>query len=207
MARPAPSELDDETVAVPSSVRFPVELVPPEGFDPEDPATWPRVEGRLEWVAGRLLFMPPCGFTQQMTVTRVVFTLQQWAMEHPAFAVGTNEAGIRLGLDSRGADAVVWRCADLPAGGHKFVKAVPALAVEVAGGDEEPEAALREKARWYLAQGVPLVWLVLPDERKVVVVTPHGESSHGAADALPPSAALPDLVPLVEELLPTLNPR
>ena len=30
MARPAPSELDVETVPVPGSVRFPVELTPPD---------------------------------------------------------------------------------------------------------------------------------------------------------------------------------
>jgi len=51
MARPAPGELDVETVPVPGSVRFPVELTPPDGFDPARLETWPRVEGRLEWLA------------------------------------------------------------------------------------------------------------------------------------------------------------
>ena len=53
------SEPYSETIPVPSSVPFPVELEPPEGFRPEEPASWPRIDGRLEWVGGRLLYMPP----------------------------------------------------------------------------------------------------------------------------------------------------
>ena len=56
MARPAPSELDPDSIPVPATVRFPVELEPPDGFDPTRLETWPRVEGRLEWVEGRLLY-------------------------------------------------------------------------------------------------------------------------------------------------------
>src|SRR5436309_15130717 len=108
MARPARSELDEETFPVPGSVRFPVELTPPDGFYPERLETWPRVEGRLEWVAGRLLYMPPCGDLQQLTTTDLVRTLANWALSRPDFAVGTNEAGMLLGGDVRGAEATVW---------------------------------------------------------------------------------------------------
>src|SRR2546429_3767620 len=93
MARPAPIDIDEETIAVPGTVRFPVELTPPDGFDPARLETWPRVEGRLEWVGGRLLYMPPCGDRQQYTVADVVVTLGNWVRSHPQFAVGTNEAG------------------------------------------------------------------------------------------------------------------
>src|SRR5262245_17642277 len=99
----------DDVIHVPASVRFPVELVPPDGFDPVRLETWPRVEGRLEWVGGRLLYMPPCGEMQQATVADVVGVLIPWQRAHPEFSVGTNEAGMRLGEDSRGADAGVWR--------------------------------------------------------------------------------------------------
>ena len=103
MARPAPIDIDEETIPVPGSVRFPVELTPPDGFDPARLETWPRVEGRLEWVGGRLLYMPPCGDRQQYTVADVVATLIIWVRAHPEFAVGTNEAGMHLGGDSRAA--------------------------------------------------------------------------------------------------------
>ena len=105
MVRPAPSELADETIPVPGCVRFPVELTPPEGFDPGRPETWPDVAGRLEWVAGRLLYMPPCGDRQPATVLDVVMVLGNWVRSHPEFFAGTGEAGIRLGDDTRGADA------------------------------------------------------------------------------------------------------
>jgi hypothetical protein len=55
----------DETITLPRAVRFPVELRPPPGFDPERIETWPHVVGRLELVDGRLLYMLPCSDVQQ----------------------------------------------------------------------------------------------------------------------------------------------
>ena len=199
VARPAPSEFDEETIDVPRTVRFPVELTPPEDFDPERLETWPRVEGRLEWVEGRLLYMPPCGARQQQTVADLVMTLGNWVRAHPEFAVGTNEAGMRLGDATRGADGAVWRRKDLGGDPAGLPRVPPVLAAEVAGRDE-PEAHLREKARWYLDVGVPVVWLLLPKEGEVLVITRAGESRHRKGDRLPPDPRLPDLVPTVDEL-------
>lgn len=70
-----PPETHDETITVPASARFPIELTPPEDFEPERPETWPQVAGRLEWVGGRLLYMPPCGIRQAMVVADVVIAL------------------------------------------------------------------------------------------------------------------------------------
>jgi Uma2 family endonuclease len=199
MARPAPKDLGEETVPVPGSVRFPVELVPPEGFDPARLETWPEVVGRLEWVEGRLLYMPPCGGRQQETVADAVITLGNWARAHPDFVVGTNEAGMRLGKDTRAADVAVWRRADTRRGdpGLRFVP--PVLAVEVTGRDEG-ERALRAKARWYLAAGVPIVWLLLAEVREVVVVTEAGASRYRSGERLPAHPLLPGLEPTVDEL-------
>ena len=199
MARPAPSELDEETFPVPGSVRFPVELTPPDGFDPARLETWPRVAGRLEWVAGRLLYMPGCGDLQQDTVTDVVATLAIWGRAHPEFVVGTNEAGMRLGKDTRAADAAVWRRADLGPYTKGFRTVPPVLAVEVTSR-EEPPLALREKARWYLDAGVSVVWIVVPEQREVLVITREGDSRHGRGDRLPPHSQLPDLAPAVDDL-------
>ncbi len=199
MARPAPIDLDEKTIAVPGTVRFPVELTPPDGFDPARLETWPRVEGRLEWVGGRLLYMPPCGDRQQDTVADVVAALITWVRSHTDFVVGTNEAGMRLGEDSRGADAAIFRRADVGEyqGGFRCVP--PVLAVEVAGR-YEGEAQLREKAQWYLGVGVPIVWLVFPAERDVAVVTSDGERGFGAGERLPADPRLPGLAPLTDEL-------
>jgi Uma2 family endonuclease len=199
MARPAPSEPDDEAIPVPASVRFPVELTPPPGFDPARPETWPRVEGRLEWVEGRLLYMPPCARLQRETVADVVATLVLWSRARPGFTVGTNEAGMRLGDDTRAADAGVWRRSDPGARHAGLSRAAPVLAVEV-GGRNEGEAELREKARWYRQVGVPVVWLLLPEEHVVIVITRAGDRVHRVGERLPAEPELPGLEPLVDEL-------
>jgi len=206
MAKPAPSELEAETIPVPRTVRFPIELIPPEGFDPARLETWPRVEGRLEWVDGRLLYMPPCGDRQQDTVSDLVATLINWVRSHPQLVVGTNEAGMLLADDVRAADAAVWRRADCGAysGGVRRVR--PVLAAEVASRDE-PEATLREKARWYLDVGVEVVWLLFPKEREVLVVTRGSESRHRMGEQLPCDPCLPDLAPSVDELFVQVSAR
>src|SRR5207247_1788368 len=104
-----PSEPDSETIRVPASVRFPVELEPPEGFRPEEPASWPRIDGRLEWVGGRLLYMPPCGAVQQGVSVGVVTILGKWGEEHPEFFVGGNEAVMILCKVDRCSAGVVRR--------------------------------------------------------------------------------------------------
>jgi Uma2 family endonuclease len=196
MARPAPRELREETFQVPASVRFPVELTPPEGFDPARVETWPAVDGRLEWVAGRLLYMPLCGDWQQDTVADLVHMLVGWVRSHPDFVVGTSDAGVHIGDDTRGADAAISRRADLGPRTGGFRTVPPLLAVEVAGRDERE---LRDKAGWYFRAGVPLVWIVLPESREVVVLTHEGARRYGIGDRLPPDARLPELAPAVDE--------
>ena len=198
MVRPAPSEFDEETIPVPRSVRFPVELVPPQGFDPVRLETWPWVAGRLEWVGGRLLYMPPCARLQWVTVADLVTTLGTWGRSHPEFEVGTNEAGMALAGAVRAADAAIWRRTELGADSG-LARVPPVLAAEVAGRDES-EIELREKARWYLDAGVAVVWCLLPEQREVLVVTRAGESRHRERERLPSQAQLPELAPLVDEL-------
>lgn len=192
-----PSESYSETITVPAAVRFPVELRPPDGFRPDDPASWPRIPGQLEYVDGRLLYMPPCGDVQQQVSWSVVGVLDRWLDEHPEFVAGGNEAGMMFGRDVRGAEGAVWHREALGPRTGGYVRVPPLLAIEVAGSEEgEPE--LREKARWYLARGVRIVWIVLPQTREVVVVTRDGERRHGASAVIPEDALLPGLAPSVE---------
>lgn len=198
------SERYEETITLPGAVRFPVELIPPDGFDPERPESWPEVDGRLEWVGGRLFYMPPCGERQQEVVADVVFTLMTWARSHAEFVVGSNDAGMHLGKDTRGADAAVWRRATVGAPGPGFRTVPPVLAVEVAGRDEGL-GRLRRKARWYLDAGVAVVWIVLPEKREVVVLTAAGESAHREGDLLPQPADLVGLTPDPREFFRQLS--
>lgn len=185
-------------------VRFPVELRTPEDFDAAQPQTWPSVDGRLEYVGGRLLFMPPTGDVQQDVVVDVAYVLRSWSKSRAEFVVGSNEAGMILGGDTRGADGAVWRRADLGERTGGFRRVAPVLAVEVAGRDDE-ETALTDKAAWYLSHGVEVVWLVLPASREVVVVDAAGSSRYGREDVLPPRDALPGLQPAVRELFAQID--
>lgn len=194
----------DETIPVPASARFPIELEPPPDFRPEDETTWPRVEGRLEWVEGKLLYMPPCGDLQQVVAVSATLALGEWQREHREFIVGGNEAGMILGNDVRGAEAAVWRRADKGPFTGGYVRVPPLLAVEVAGQDEG-ERKVREKARWYLARGVDLVWVVLPRTREVVVITRDRATRHRPGERLPTHPALPGLEPDVADFFSQLD--
>jgi Uma2 family endonuclease len=184
---------DDEIRLTRAGIRFPIELRP-RGLRPADPTSWPSAEGRLEYVNGKLLYMPPCADTQQYVAVDVVFVLRGWALAQPEFVVGANEAGMKLGADVRAADAAVWRRADVGAPVGRIQHVAPVLAVEVAGTDEE-EAVLREKANWYREHGVAVIWLVLPETREVIVVRGSSESRHASAEQLPELEALPGLRP------------
>lgn len=184
------------TIALPLDVRFPVEVRVPPTFRVDDPGTWPIVDGRLEYVQGRLLFMPPCGDIQQDVAGSVAGILDRWLDDHLTFCFGTNEAGMLLGEEVRAADAAVWSRADLTGHTGGYRRVPPVLAIEIAGLDEG-EIELRDKAAWYLAHGVKVVWIVLPASREVVEVRPGGERRHAVGASLPEHPELPGLTPEV----------
>jgi Uma2 family endonuclease len=214
MVEPAVRLLDDDAVVLRrTGVRFPVELRL-TGFNADSLDTWPDVEGRLEWVEGKLLYMPPCAVTQQDVAADVVYVLRKWSETQPDFVIGGNEAGVKLGDDIRAADAAVWNRAEVGPSRGKLRHIPPILAVEVAGQDED-EQVLRDKARWYLERGVAVVWIVLPESRRVIVLrrfidasgaprTDH-ESRHELGERIPEDPALAGLTPNVAELFAQLN--
>lgn len=206
MAEPAIRLLDDDAVMLRrTGVRFPIELRP-AGLKGDEPATWPEAEGRLEWVEGRLLYMPPCADIQQDVVVDVVHLLRTWSEGHRDFVVGGNEAGMKLGADIRAADAAVWSRASVGPSVGRLRHAPPVLAVEVAGQDED-EVVLREKAAWYQRHGVALVWLVLPESREVIVLGAKTESRHRLGQRLSAVSELPGLMPEVDQFFAQLDRR
>jgi Uma2 family endonuclease len=206
MAQPAVRLLDDDEVVLRrTGVRFPVELRP-SGFDAAEPSTWPEAEGRLEWLEGRLLYMPPCADVQQYVAVDVVHILRSWSDSHPDFVVGRNEAGMKLGSDIRAADAAVWLRSEVWPPVGRLMSVAPILAVEVAGQDEE-ELVLRDKAAWYFRQGVPIVWLVVPESRAVFVLEPKAELHYRVGERLAEHARLPGLAPEVARFFAQLDQR
>jgi Uma2 family endonuclease len=97
----------------------------------------------------------------------------------------------------------IWRRSEVGQAQGRLQHVPPVLAVEVAGIDED-ETRLREKAAWYLAHGVKVVWLVLPDTREVVVLFGSGESRHRGDDGLAESPELPGLQPAASLLFSQL---
>jgi Uma2 family endonuclease len=189
-----------ELTAVPRmAVRFPLELALPDGFDAAEAETWPLVDGRLEYVGGRLLFMAPSGGLQQLTAGDLLAELGLWSRQHPDFVVGGDEAGMILGGEVRAADAAVWRRVALPAPEHRLPQTPPVLAVEIAGRDED-RSYLRDKARWYLEHGVALVWLLYPERRSLDVVTSEGIAELSDGGTFSEDPRLPGLAPAVSSL-------
>jgi Uma2 family endonuclease len=198
------AHLQREWPSVPPETEFPVAVRPPPGFDPDDLTTWPRDPGRFEYVDGRLLYLPPCGEIQGGTVGDVYFILRRWQEQHLDFVVRTNEIGVSFGRDKRGIDVAVWRRSDVGTPSWGFAQVPPLLAVEVAGQDDR-EPYLRDKAAWYLARGVTLVWLVLPASREVVVLAAGQETRHGIGQELGSHDALPGLEPAVADFFRQLG--
>jgi Uma2 family endonuclease len=150
--------------------------------------------------------MPPCGARQSGLVWDAIRTVDSWLKRHPEFVGGTNEGGLLLHGDVRAPDLAVFRAHDFDRSSTGFVRAAPVLAVEVSGARED-EASLREKARWYLAKGSEVVWLVLAESTEVIVLTAAGECPCGLDDALPEHPSLPGLAPRVGEFFRNLTPR
>lgn len=185
-------------------LRFPLALRQPRGFKADRPKTWPHLEGRLEFVAGELLFMPPCADFQQDVSAETVRLLGNWSVLHPEYVVAGNEAGMLLGGEVRGADVAVWKRSRLGANKGTFRRVAPILTVEIAGEDEQ-EQELREKARWYLKHGVELVWLVFPRTREVLSITGSSVRRIKGSKLLP-TASLPELTLTARELFRQLAP-
>lgn len=185
-------------------VQYPVTLRTPRRFRAERLETWPRVEGRLEFHEGKLLYMPPCADTQSDVVFSVNVLLGQWLKKHRDFVGATNEAGMLLQGSVRAADAAVWRKSDLGEHVRGTLRRVPpVLAVEVAGQDED-EGVLTEKAAWYLGCGVNVVWLVYPESRSVVLANAWSSERYAGRDTLRKQPSLPGLAPRVSEFFAQL---
>jgi Uma2 family endonuclease len=128
-----------------------------------------------------------------------MWVLVDWARKNPGFDVAGNEAGVILDGEVRGLDGAVFKSS-----GKKrstgFRRVAPILAVEVQG-EEETTESLREKAAWYLEHGAATVWLVLPAQNIVLVVSASAERRLRERDRLPAPAGLNGLTPLAAALL------
>jgi Uma2 family endonuclease len=82
----------------------------------------------------------------------------------------------------------------------------PDLVVEIYSPGQEDRRDLVVKAAWYVEQGVRIVLLVDPENRRITSFTPDGESVFESTQVLPLEEILPGLQFTPAELFAALDP-
>ena len=159
---------------------------------------------RRALVRGEVVEEVPSGGLHGIVASEIVVRLHAWAKGGPGGAVGV-ESGFYLGRDPdtvRGPDVFYVAPGRVPDEGvpEAFWNAAPDLAVEVVSSGETA-GDVREKVRDYLDAGTPLVWVVYPGTKEVVVHTPDGLArTYGEEDVLKGFESLPGFACAAVEL-------
>jgi Uma2 family endonuclease len=147
--------------------------------------------------------MPPGGVHGAIAIILGAL-LRAWAKVGGHGVVGA-EAGFILARDPdivRGPDISFVRADRVPSTGipEAFWEQAPDLVVEIVSPSETAEA-VREKVRDFLAAGTPLVWVVYPRSREVLVHRPNGSiQALTEGDTLEGATVLPGFACRVGEL-------
>ena len=156
----------------------------------------PESDGGHEFIDGRIRPKMPPTLNHGLVVGKVMRTLEDWAdPEDLGYAVPEVMFRIRRVPTSRGKlpDVAFVRSGRMAGrDGHAAAQdMVPDLAVEVLSPSDRP-VEVADKVAEYLDAGTPLVWVVDPQRRDVVVHRP-GEAprTYDGADVLEGFAELP----------------
>ncbi len=162
------------------------------------------VEKHSELVRGEVVATTPPGKEHGTVALKIGFLLLAWAEQGRRGQVGV-ESGFILSreLDSvRGPD-VYYVSAEKAQSDDKssaFWTIAPDLTIEVVS-PSDTEYQNRDKVRAFLNAGTPLVWVVYPCAREVVVLTPDGLArTYGENDVLEHQEVLPGFSCKVAEL-------
>ena len=131
-------------------------------------------DGKAELVRGELRVTPPAGGPHLRVATNVVLLLGRYLEGRRLGSVFVDGGGyelMQLPRTVRVPDASFVRAGRLPAEGISpgLLKLAPDLAVEVLSPSESA-SELEEKLEDYRACGTPLIWVVDPARRTVMVV-------------------------------------
>lgn len=161
----------------------------------------------VELVDGEIVTMSRPKMLPVYIVGEVYARLRAYALEHDGFAM-TGEAGIVTqersdGRDTvRGLDVGYIRKERLPPDPYgDFLRVAPDLVVEVLSGGNEFEDIDR-KILEYQAMGVPLVWVIVPETRSVLVYQGDLARRYSVQQTLDGADVLPDLSIAVRDLFP-----
>lgn len=140
----------------------------------EEFLAFPLPDGKAELVRGELRVTPPAGGPHGVAASNLLFALSLYVRQHAlgrAFGDGVGYELVRLPHTVRVPDASYVRADRLPAGGigPGLLRLAPDLAVEVLS-PSETASDLEEKLDDYTVARTPLIWVVDPVRRTVMVV-------------------------------------
>jgi Uma2 family endonuclease len=132
-------------------------------------------DGKVELVRGEPRVMPPAGAPHGGVESNLLGLLLPFVTRHRlgrVFSDGVGYELIALPRTVRNPDASFVRSDRLPPEGLRpgFLKMAPDLAVEVLS-PSETASELEEKLDDYRAAGTPLIWVIDPDRRTVMIVS------------------------------------
>lgn len=135
---------------------------------------YPLPDGKAELVRGEIRVSPPAGGPHGMAATNLLFLLESHVRRDGlghAFSDGVGYELVRLPRTVRVPDVSFVRADRLPEGGlgPGLLRLAPDLAVEVLS-PSETASELEEKLDDYILAGTPLVWVVDPVRRTVMIV-------------------------------------
>jgi Uma2 family endonuclease len=133
-------------------------------------------DGKAELVRGDLRLTPPPAAFHGLVASNIVLALGMHVRRHALGRVFGDNVGDELTMIPRTVrvpDASFIRAARLPAEGfgRGLFRSHPDLAVEVLSPSESA-SDLEEKLDDYLSAGTPLIWVIDPMRRTVMVVAP-----------------------------------
>lgn len=149
--------------------RTPLTIMTAEEF-----LNYPLPDGKAELVRGELRVTPPAGGPHGVAASNLVFMLTAHARQKGlgrVFADGTGYQLLRLPHTVRVPDASYVRADRLPEQGigPGLMQLAPDLAIEVLS-PSETASELEEKLDDYTAAGTPLIWVIDPVRRTVMIV-------------------------------------
>jgi Uma2 family endonuclease len=145
---------------------------------------------------GEIVEMPPPGELHGIICGWMIYLFWQFVVRRGKGAVAGNDTGLLVGRNPdtvRGPDIMVFaesRKKDELS--RKYTERVPALIVEVLS-PQDKQGRTNRRISQYLARGVPLVWVVDPEDQMITVYRPNRE--HYVVDAreeITGEDALPD---------------
>lgn len=127
--------------------------------------------GPSELIDGRVVPMTPTGEEHGMIESNLVHNLRAFVRQHKRGRVSSGEVGIyirRMPDRIRAADVAFVSVERLARPAKGFLEVAPELVVEIMSPEDRWQA-MRDKLADYFSIGVERVWIVEPQNRKVLV--------------------------------------